>query len=114
MSGGHYNYLYYVIKETYNGELKDLELEEMMNDLCEVLKSLEWWMSGDTDEETYRKDVKSFKKKWFGKTQEDRLKTTISNATAKLIDSIRKTFGVEIGKSNEHLPENEFGISGEE
>lgn len=65
MSGGAYDYLCYRVQETYIGEMYDIELDDMMKDLCKVLHDLEWWQSGDISEEDYRKRVSEFKKKWF-------------------------------------------------
>lgn len=64
MSGGHYNYLCYTIEDTYEGELESPVLEEMLKDFCKLLKSLEWYKSGDTSEEDYHKDVDKFIEKW--------------------------------------------------
>ena len=57
MSGGHYNYLCYTIEDTYEGELESPVLEEMLKDFCQLLKSLEWYKSGATNEADYHKDV---------------------------------------------------------
>ena len=65
MSGGAFDYMYGRIEETYVGEMQDADLNEMMADLCELLHDLEWYESGDTTEETYRKSVKAFKQKWL-------------------------------------------------
>ena len=48
------------IKPTY-----EMILDELLKDFCKILKSLEWYKSGDTCKETYDKDVKVFMKKWF-------------------------------------------------
>lgn len=65
MSGGSYNYMYWRIEETYVGEMQDADLDEMMKDLCGVLHDLEWYESGDYNEEDYRKSAKAFKQKWL-------------------------------------------------
>ena len=64
MSGGHYNYLCYTIEDTYEGELESPVLEEMLKDFCQLLKSLEWYKSGDTNENDYHEDVNKFIEKW--------------------------------------------------
>lgn len=65
MSGGSYNYEFYNVEDTYKGKMKDAQLNEMILDLVDLLKDLEWCDSGDTDEEDYMESVKTFKKKWF-------------------------------------------------
>jgi len=65
MSGGHFNYQYSTILDTYKGELEYPILESLIEDLCLVLKSAEWYKSGDTSKEDYDKDVKWFLNKWF-------------------------------------------------
>ena len=95
MSGGHFDYLYYRIEDTYKGEMQDGELNEMLVDFCKLLHDLEWWQSGDYGEETYRKSVKTFKTKWFGQTQEERLEKAIKEATSKFEKQLRDTFGIK-------------------
>jgi hypothetical protein len=94
MSGGSFDYMYYRIQNTYEGRMEDIELNEMINDLCEVLHDLEWWQSGDYGEEDYRETVRKFKKKWFGKTQKARLEKAIEKATVTFKKQLRDTFGV--------------------
>lgn len=65
MSGGSFNYMYLVIRDMYSGCLEDKELEELLDDFCQVLKELEWYQSCDTSEEDYREAVEQFKKKWL-------------------------------------------------
>lgn len=66
-SGGSYNYLYSLIEYTYVGYMKDKELDEMMEDLCNLLHDLEWCDSADIDDEDYFESVKKFKNKWLKK-----------------------------------------------
>lgn len=53
--------------------MEDTELSLMMYDICCLLHSLEWYKSGDTAEDDYLEDVKSFKDKWLNRTDEDRI-----------------------------------------
>lgn len=71
MSGGSYNYMYSRINDEYEGRMHDFQLDEMMKDLVKVLHDLEWWQSCDTGEDTYRRTVTEFKKKWFKQTKID-------------------------------------------
>ena len=65
MSGGHYNYTYNTIEYTYEGEMENLLLERLLKDFCKLLRSLEWYKSGDTSREDYHKDVDDFIDKWI-------------------------------------------------
>lgn len=71
MSGGSYNYMYCRIEDEYVDRMYDSQLNEMMKDLCKLLHDLEWWESCDYSEDTYRKTVTEFKKKWFKQTKID-------------------------------------------
>lgn len=64
MSGGHYNYLFYQIQDTYEGEFENDVINEMFLDFCHLLKSLEWYKSDDTAQESYHADVEAFLNKW--------------------------------------------------
>lgn len=74
MSGGSYNYIYSRLKDECGNNMYDEEMNDLINDLCEVLHDLEWWQSCDTSEESYRKTLTKFKKKWFKGNREERLK----------------------------------------
>lgn len=97
MSGGSYDYKYYIIEEYYVGAMYDAELDEMMKDLVEVMHDVEWWQSGDIDEDDYRKTVKEFKDKWFNTDREERLKPIIY----KRINDVRTELINMIGGENE-------------
>lgn len=71
MSGGSYNYMYCRVSDEYIDRMFDSQLNSMMKDLVKVLHDLEWWQSCDTGEDTYRRTVTEFKKKWFKQTKID-------------------------------------------
>ena len=73
MSGGSMDYISYRIEE-YSADLCDRELTDLAKDMAEVYHDAEWWHSGEICEETYRKTVAKFKKKWLGSDRELRLK----------------------------------------
>lgn len=73
MSGGSYNYIYSRLLEECENRMYDAEMNDLINDLCEVLHDLEWWQSCDSSEEKYRATVEKFKAKWF-KEDKTRLK----------------------------------------
>ena len=65
MSGGSFNYEYRRFEETYSGHMEDLEMNQLIIDLAKVLHDLEWYTSGDTCEDTYKRSVTAFKEQWF-------------------------------------------------
>lgn len=77
MSGGSYNYICYTLSNSCEGQMYDIEMDDLIKDLCEVLHDLEWWQSGDISEEGYRSTLTQFKKKWFQDSREERLKKYI-------------------------------------
>ena len=92
MSGGSYDYKYCVIGDYYVGNMHDVELNEMIEDLVEVLHDVEWWQSSDISEESYRETVTKFKKKWFkrGKIQvENIIDTTFEKKKQELYETFK-------------------------
>lgn len=69
----------------------DSQLNEMMKDLVKVLHDLEWWQSSDTGEDTYRRAVTEFKKKWFKQTKID-VQKKIESEFEKAKDELMKEF----------------------
>ena len=93
MSGGSYNYICYRLEEECGGRMHDIELNDLIADLCKVLHAVEWWQSGDTCEETYRETVEKFKKKWFGGDRKTRLKGYIDKQTGLLREELLQLIG---------------------
>lgn len=91
MSGGSYSYMCYRIEDEYVGRMFDDQLDEMMKDLCKVLHDLEWWRSSDFDEDSYRKTVTEFKKKWFKQTKID-VQKQIESEFERTKDKLMKEF----------------------
>ena len=59
--------------------LDDILLSELVFDVFCVLHSYDWWQSGDTCEDTYRKDVQRFKDKWLKQLSEERIKEIVDD-----------------------------------
>lgn len=84
MSGGHFNYCNSTVGWEMEGRWHDEEINELFYDLfCADLwgtrtgglaTALDFWLSGDVGEDTYREYVAKFKAKWFGRTDEERAK----------------------------------------
>ena len=95
MSGGSRNYTYSVIEDNLVGRMYDAEIDDLMADISKLAYEVEWWDSGDTDEEQYRKAVKQFKKKWFGADRNERLKGYIDEKLAELKSDMYTMIGVD-------------------
>lgn len=96
MSGGSYNYIYSTLQSECSGQMYDDEMNEMIDDLCDVLHDLEWWISGDSDEDRYRKTVQKFRAKWFQGNREKRLKGYIDRHMALMRNELYRLIG-EVG-----------------
>ena len=72
MSGGAFEYFYYKLEEIANliyehRSKEEIILSDLLRDLSEVLHDLEWYRSGDTDFEDFKKSFDKFKNKWLKK-----------------------------------------------
>lgn len=94
MSGGSHNYIYSRLSQECEGEMHDVEMNDLIKDLCEVLHDLEWWQSGDYSEDQYRETVSEFKKKWFKGSRSTRLKGYIDEQ----IDAVKSQLYSLIGE----------------
>lgn len=94
MSGGSYNYIYSTLSAECEGQMHDVELDDMVEDFVKVLHDLEWWKSSDIGEEDYRRTVMKFKAKWFqgGETKELRQRKYIDDACEKLKKELNQMF----------------------
>ena len=93
MSGGSYNYIYLRLSEECDNHMYDAEMDDLITDLCKVLHDLEWWQSGDTGEESYRKSLEKFKKKWFQGDRNKRLKNYIDKQVGAVKRSLYQLIG---------------------
>ena len=95
MSGGSREYICFAIDDNLVGKMYDAELDDLMADISKLAHEVEWWDSGDTNEEQYRKAVKKFKKKWFGTDRNERLKGYIDEKLAEVKSDMYKMIGVD-------------------
>lgn len=73
---------------------EDVEISELIFDVFCLIHSYDWYASGDTGEDDYRKDVDYFKRKWFGKTARQRAEKVAVDAIEEFKEDIKKIFGV--------------------
>lgn len=96
MSGGSYDYIYFKLQEECVDRMYDAEMNDLISDLVNVLHDLEWWQSGDTCEDAYKKTLGKFKKKWFGSTRKERLKGYIDSQISVVREELYKLIGEEV------------------
>lgn len=116
MSGGHFDYVQgRIADEVYGWDIainygdkgfansriaarrnpfEDMEMSELFFDALCVLHSLDWYLSGDNRESTYRADLEYFKNKWLGKTEKERIEHVIDIAVEGAKDKIKQTFNI--------------------
>ena len=57
--------------------LENKQLSELAYDMLCLIHSADWYLSGDTGEDTYLEDVKFFKEKWLGVKPDDMVRAEI-------------------------------------
>ena len=95
MSGGSHDYICYRIEEELCGQMHDAELNDLMKDVAKLAHDLEWYDSSDISEESYKKTIAEFKRKWFKAEREDRLKAYVDEAMDKLRSEMYLLIGTE-------------------
>lgn len=73
---------------------EDIEISELIYDVFCLIHSLDYYNSGDTDEETYRKDVQYFKDKWFNVSEKDRYDRVSNYLFDNLKEELKRTFNL--------------------
>ena len=73
----------------------DLVISELVFDVFCLIHSFDWYCSSDTCEETYRKDVARFKKKWIKQIPKSTIKEIVTEETSRLRDELYNAFDIE-------------------
>ena len=101
MSGGRFDYLDLSLKNAIFGWsdkcdniLEDVELSELVWDVLDLLHDYDWYISGDTEEDTWLKAKSEFKKKWFEAERKDIIKRTIDNSLKDCKEELYKTYDI--------------------
>lgn len=74
--------------------LGDVEISELTFDVFCLLRSYDWYASGDTGRDDYLKDVDYFKNKWFGKTAKQRVERMTNDAIEEFTQRIKEAMGI--------------------
>ena len=101
MSGGSYCYISSRLDDECVGRMYDIELNDLVKDLCDVLHDLEWWQSGDIGEKDYRDTVRKFKEKWFNENRDERLKNYIDSRIDEVKSELYELIEIEIEEAKE-------------
>jgi hypothetical protein len=101
MSGGSYGYIYSRLIEECDGAMYDAEMNDLIIDIAEVLHDLEWWKSGDSSEDKYRKTLARFKAKWFVRDRSERLKGYIDQQIGIVKHELYALIGEPTGAESE-------------
>ena len=101
MSGGRFDYLDLSLKneifgwsDKYHNVLEDVELSELVWDVLDLLHDYDWYISGDTEENTWLKAKSEFKKKWFEVERKDIIKRAIDNSLKDCKEELYKTYDI--------------------
>ena len=117
MSGGHWDYRNdYVARDIFGwnlnldyGEqgfaewkkamrlnpLEDREISALVWDVFCLLHSYDWYVSGDTSEETYRQDVAFFKNRWLKPSRRNVLRSVVETCCEDLKEELLQMIGEE-------------------
>ncbi len=88
MSGGRLDYFYSQLEE-HSGDFMDKELDDLVKDLATLFYAREWYLSGDTNEGSWREARDAFKKKWFKDgARQERIEKYLSELKEELLDSL--------------------------
>ena len=99
MSGGRFNYYNEYLKNEMfkhldrpNNVMEDDEISELVWDVLNLIHELDYYLSSDTDRETYIEKKNQFKKKWFG-NRKIRLENIVDRKIEKLKSEIVEMIG---------------------
>lgn len=121
MSGGRFNYLdrsltlemFDVLSEYGMGDdeyqrnvkrirrtnhFQDKVISELIYDVMCLIHSYDWYVSDDTDERTYRADVKFFKTKWLNFLDEKRVREIVDGELESVREELLKSLCVSQGQ----------------
>lgn len=78
------------IQAANGNPLEDHEISELVFDMFCLLHSYDWYRQGDTDYETYQKDVAFFKNKWLRGDSSERMDRLTAQAIKRIKDATKK------------------------
>lgn len=74
---------------------EDREISELVWDVFDLIRSLDYYECGDTSEETYLNDKAAFKKKWLGKSKGSVARKIVDGSIEDLRQELYEAFGLK-------------------
>ena len=78
------------VQAANDNPLEDHEISELVYDVFCLLHSYDWYRQGDTDYETYQKDVAFFKNKWLRGGSSELMDRLTAQAIERIKDAAEK------------------------
>lgn len=92
---GEYEYDDSIKEARKRNPMEDKQISELVFDVLCLIYSADWYRSGDTGEETYRKDVEFFKNKWLKAEYENLVKEEIDKNIEETRNELYTEFGIK-------------------
>lgn len=92
---GEYEYDASIKQARKMNPMEDKQISELVFDVLCLIYSADWYRSGDTGEETYRKDVEFFKNKWLKAKYENLVKEAIDKNIEEARNELYTEFGIK-------------------
>lgn len=73
---------------------EDREISEIIFDMFQLLYAFDSYKCADWGEDDWIRQKNYFKNKWFGKTEDERVRKIVESALSEAKDEIFKTFGM--------------------
>ena len=94
---GKYNYDRSVKQARRSNPMRDKQISELVFDVLCLVYSADWYLSGDTGEDTYREDVQYFKEKWFDVNSYVLAEREINKSIEEAREDLLISFGLKVG-----------------
>ena len=92
---GEYEYDANIKEARRMNPMEDKQISELVFDVLCLIYSADWYRSGDTGEDTYRKDVEFFKNKWLKAEYENLVKEAIDKNIEEARNELYTEFGIK-------------------
>lgn len=94
MSSSTYKYIFNCFEDA-SEMVYDIEIKDLIRDLSKLLRSEEWYKSGETTESDYKEDLSSFKTKWFKSDRNERLRIYVDDTLRKVKEDMYGLIGIQ-------------------